>query len=178
MENWYAIFTQPKAEFAAAAKMRSRYGVQTALPFIRVRKRRRRPGTDRFLVEQVDVALLPSYLFCRAGDAHVQHIEDTPGVVSIVRRPLSRIIQIIPEKIIDGLMALTDATGLVMTEDRTKPAEFKGKIGDSFKWGEFTAEIVSLDKLPVGIVIAETAEVIFGKKIRVEVPVGAVEIVA
>lgn len=100
--KWYVAMTAARQEAKASRKL-SRAGYWTWYPFERVRQRRRRG--NHFVVEWVEKAHFPGYVFF-ALRFEGETLEPTfwiDEVVDIVRRPLSREPMRIPGPVMDRL---------------------------------------------------------------------------
>ena len=75
--NWYAIAVKPQAERTVEAILAEK-NYETFFPVVK----RERQWSDR--VKQIDVPLLPGYVFCRFDGEQRLPIMTTPGVREIV----------------------------------------------------------------------------------------------
>ena len=115
--TWYAVHTKAQMEETAFVELK-RLGLQVFYPFTRVRRRRRKPGTTRMIVEWVERPFFSRYVFVgleHDGQISVVNAEDTVStIVTLGGVPMR-----IPGVIIDRLMTLTDERGLVGAIDLT-----------------------------------------------------------
>ena len=75
--NWYALTVKPQHEKTAALRLRQK-GLEEFCPLYRARRR----WSDR--VKELELRLIPGYVFCRFGDEQRMQVRSTPGVTSIV----------------------------------------------------------------------------------------------
>ena len=104
--NWYAVYSQPQAEFKAAFHLENQ-GFEVYLP--RILKKRRHARR----IDWVSSPLFPRYLFAGLDADHKgwRPIQSTVGVSHLVcfgDQPMS-----VPMKIIESLVALEDEKGLI-----------------------------------------------------------------
>jgi transcriptional antiterminator RfaH len=92
MKSWYALFTKPKRE-QQVSEILSEKDIETYLPIIRVRRRRRTSERPFF----------PRYLFIRVdfNNVGLSEIQWTPGLTDIVSFGGGP--TVVPEEIIDRL---------------------------------------------------------------------------
>jgi len=106
MKNWYAVHTHPQAEAGADRELR-RQGFMTFFPVIRVRKRRRVPGTTikqaRFMAAWSDVPRFHRYIFVLCEPFEIGLINDTLWVSTVISVP-GRDPVPLPDEIMDRIM--------------------------------------------------------------------------
>src|SRR5713226_4572887 len=74
--RWFALQVRPRYEKAAARALHNK-GYEEFLPLYRSRRR----WTDR--VKEINLPLIPGYVFCRFDSSVVVPIVTTPGVIRI-----------------------------------------------------------------------------------------------
>ena len=152
MKNWYAVHLRPMTEKAVSKRIRQQ-GILTFFPFERVRKRQKLPNRDQYKIKIKDYPLLPGYIFVLCNETDLFAINETPGVLNVVRPPNQDPLPI-PDAVMSALFCRTDHADLVREEDRTtRRHDFDGQIGDIIRFKEETpynglvAAIKSLDRL-------------------------------
>lgn len=150
--RWFAIHA-PGSEEAVYRDIK-RLGLFPFLPFHRVRRRRRRPGTNAFRIEWVTKPYFTGYLFAgmRTPAESVYRVNDINGVASIVSfggEPLE-----IPHPVMDEIMAMADEDGMIGEVDTTTKPRFRR--------GE---KLTFVDNSPLSNLVAEIS-VDNGKAVR------------
>lgn len=138
--RWYAVHTRSQMEEKAFVELK-RLGLEVFYPFTRVRRRRRKPGTTRFIIEWIDKPFFSRYLFVgleHDGQIGIVNAEDTVSTIVSLGGTAMRI----PNKIIDRLMDLTDERGLVGAIDLTARPRFMSGVEVRLKQDHPLAGIV------------------------------------
>jgi transcription antitermination factor NusG len=120
--RWYAVHA-PGSEEAVYRDIK-RIGLFPFLPFHRVRRRRRRPGTNAFRIEWVTRPYFTGYLFAgmRSPAESIYRVADMNGVACVVSfggEPLE-----IPHAVMDEIMAMADEDGMIGEVDTTVRPQF------------------------------------------------------
>jgi transcription antitermination factor NusG len=101
--KWYAVMTNPRAEDIANRNLK-RAGFHTFYPHERVKRKRKRPLLDTYVVEHVIRPYYPGYLFLMLRpEQGLYHANEAEGVGTIVHSggvPLE-----IPHPVMDEIMA-------------------------------------------------------------------------
>lgn len=141
---WHVVWTAPRAERKVRDHL-ERQGFATFLPLDRRRLRRKRPGRGiRFVVEWYDVPRFPRYVFFGIGAGQsIYSAAETPGVVSVLTvadGPL-----VVPDPVMQELMAEADDRGIIGREDTTKRARLspgsRVVLGSGSAMAGFIAEV-------------------------------------
>ena len=82
-KQWIALYTKPRAEKQVALKL-TQAGLENYVPLLKERRR----WSDR--MKWVEVALIPSYVFCKILDKELHVARQVDGVVCPVTIGLSR----------------------------------------------------------------------------------------
>jgi transcriptional antiterminator RfaH len=175
--QWFVAHTSPGCEGVADRNL-WRQGFVTFYPQVQVRRRRKMPNRDRYLVEQVLRPLFSRYIFVglKAGQG-LYTVNETSGISTVVYfdgAPLQ-----VPQGVMDELMARTDSGGVVGSEDRVSRApQFapgqKVRMADNNPFAGLVAEI-SLDN---GKEIMLWLDVLGGRRPLTVVPEAVGEILA
>ncbi|HVV72103.1 MAG TPA: transcription termination/antitermination NusG family protein [Verrucomicrobiae bacterium] len=117
--HWYAVYTKPQSEAKADQELR-RLGYYTFAPFQRVRRRRKRPNSNVYLVDWVDRPYFANYIFVsiRNDEESLFGVSSANGVSSVVYfggEPLR-----IPHRVMDEIMAKADENGIIASLDATE----------------------------------------------------------
>lgn len=163
MKRWYAVYTQPRAEWLATEHL-ERQGFEVFFP--RYLKRRRHARK----VEDVLAPLFPRYLFAAfdLAEAGWRVIRSTRGVVDLVRNgalPLA-----VPACVIEDISCRLDDSGCVQLaeESRLRPG---GRI--RIEAGPFAeCEAIFQALRDEDRVIALLS--VLGREVKAEVPIDAV----
>jgi len=124
--QWFAVMTQAGQEAHAERHLRKR-GFWVFYPHQRVKERR---GRNK-LLEIVDRPLFSRYVFValRHPNETFEAVDTTYGVATVVRRSFSKEPLQIPTPVMDALIEIADAEGLVPSDK--PPHWFKGREGDT-----------------------------------------------
>jgi len=157
VEHWYAVLCIPNGEDKADTNLR-REGYATFYPRNRKRFRRKRPHSTITKVVTEDKPLFPGYIFFGVkADQGLFAAKEADGVAAIVsfgQAPLK-----IPHKIMDKIMARTDANGIAEFIDEVAKLQGRGE----FKEG---ARMAFADDSPFSKFIAVIKQD-FGKEVSV-----------
>jgi transcription antitermination factor NusG len=107
LPKWFVVHTQAGQEKLADAKLQQA-GYMTFYAFDRLRRRRKRPGTNTHVVEWIERPYFSRYIFValRFAEDNIQQIEECDGVSCVVRRRLSSEPMEIPHRDLDELMEM------------------------------------------------------------------------
>jgi len=121
--KWYAVMTSPRSEEVVTRDLK-RSGYWTFYPFERVRRRRKRPNVDKYLVEWINRPLYSRYVFVAVKDGQgLYGVTETDGVVTVVcsgNEPLE-----IPHSVMERLIEQADSKGQVGAVDLVARPRFK-----------------------------------------------------
>ena len=144
--KWFAVMTTPRGEEIANRNLK-RLGYHTFYPFERVRRRRKRPNVNQYLVEWITLPYFPGYLFLAIRDGQGIYQATQADCVSTVvccrGEPLE-----IPASVMDRLMAIADEGGVMGRIDKVTRKPYKTgqmvRFGDNSPMSGLLAQI-SLD---------------------------------
>lgn len=103
--RWFVVHTRAGQESIADTKLQ-RAGYLTFFAFDRVRRRRKRPGTNVHVIEWINKPYFSRYLFValRFESDNIQAIEECDGVSCVVRSRFGLVPYEIPHKALDDIM--------------------------------------------------------------------------
>lgn len=160
---WYVVLTAPQREFNAAAEMR-RVGYFTWLPFVRVKKKFKRPNSKVPRIETVNRAHYERYVFValKYEGQGLGDLRNVPHVSGLVRTRLSGVPLRVPDWFMSDLMAKGDGTEFIREID-----EVSAKSRRKYAKGD----AVTLKGTPFDDFVALVEHDLGGKKLKVEVEV-------
>jgi transcriptional antiterminator RfaH len=163
MKCWYAVYTQPRAEWLAREHL-ERQGFEVCFP--RYLKRR----SHARKVEDVASPLFPRYLFAAfdLAEAGWRVIRSTRGVVDLVRNGLDP--APIPERVVHEIRGCSDENGLVHLARRSELAPGSRIRINSGPFAEYEGIFrAARDEERVTALLS-----LLGRQVSVELPMAAV----
>jgi transcription antitermination factor NusG len=136
--SWFAVMTHPKREIASTQEIRS-LGLGAFYPWTKVRRNRRRGR--QVITEWIGEPYYPRYVFadCRLDDIHKIN----------ANRYVSRVVQfgekpsVIPEAVMQVIMAGARADGLMGSKDEVARARFQAAERVQFVAGTPMAGVIA-----------------------------------